>query len=73
MSHLVAISAVHCRSRCDRAVWSDLIIVVVPSLHFYPRFVKVHEPMRVQAFGTELAVEAFDKAVVSRFAGTREV
>lgn len=29
--------------------------------------------MSVQAFGAELAVERFDKAIVSRFAGPREV
>lgn len=53
-------------------MWSDLIIVSTPSLHFYPCVVKVHEPMRVQAFSSELAVEAFNKAVVRRFARSGE-
>jgi len=72
MSHLVAMSAVYCRLRCDLAVWSDLIIVVVPSLHFWSCVVKAHEPMSVKTFSSELAVEAFDEAVVRRFTRSRE-
>ena len=53
-------------------MWSDLIIVVVPSLHFCSRVVKVHEPMSVKAFSSELAVEAFDEAVVRRFTRSGE-
>jgi hypothetical protein len=36
----------------------------MPILHFYPRVVKAHEPMGVQALAAELAVEAFDIAVI---------
>nr|WP_274535500.1 integrase core domain-containing protein [Bradyrhizobium canariense] len=32
--------------------------------------VKAQEPVRVQAFGSELAVEGFDEAIVRRLAGT---
>lgn len=57
----------------DRTVRSDLVIVSTPILHFHPGVVKAHEPMRVQALGAELAVEAFDKPVVGRLAWPREV
>lgn len=39
----------------------------MPSLHFCPCVSKALELMRVQAFSSELAVEAFNKTVVSWF------
>ena len=51
----------------------DLIQVSTPIFQLRPRVVKAHEPMRVQTFGAKLAVERFDKAVVGRLAGPREV
>ncbi len=52
----------------DRAVGSDLVIVSTPSLHFFARVVKRHEPVGVQALRPELAVEAFDEGVIRRLA-----
>jgi hypothetical protein len=45
---------------------SLLVIVSTPSLAFSPRIVEVHEPVGVEAFGAELAVERFDKGIVGR-------
>jgi len=41
----------------DRAVGSVLIVVSTPSLQLFLGICKAHEPMRVQAFQPELAVE----------------
>src|ERR1700722_6947296 len=51
----------------------DLVIVSTPILHFLACVVKAQEPVGVQAFASELAVEGFDEAVVSRLARPREV
>lgn len=51
----------------------DFVVVSTPILHFLPGVVKVQEPVRVQAFGSELAVEGFDEAIVRRLAGTWKV
>ena len=40
---------------------------------FRPGVVTAHESMRVQALPAELAIERFDKRVVGRFPGAREV
>ena len=57
----------------DRAVWSLLVVVSTPSLAFSPRIVEAHEPVRVQAFGAELAVERFDEGIVGWLPWPREV
>ena len=57
----------------DRAVRSFLIVVSTPSLAFSARIVEAHEPVRVEAFPSELAVEGFDERIVGGLAGTREV
>ena len=54
----------------DRAVWPNFIVVSTPSLHPSTGIFKAHEPMGVQAFRSELAVEAFNERIVRRFAGT---
>lgn len=54
-------------------MWPDLIVVSTPILHFLPCVVKAQEPVRVQAFASELAVEGFDEAVVGRLAWPGEV
>jgi hypothetical protein len=54
-------------------VWPDLIVVSTPFLHFRPGIVKAHEPVRVQALCSELAIERFDEAVIRRFAKAGEV
>ena len=44
-------------------MWPDLVVVSRPMLHFLPCVVKAQEPMRVQTFASEFAVEGFDEAV----------
>jgi len=57
----------------DRAVRSDLVVALTPSLAFSARFVEAEEPVHVQTFSAELAVQAFDEGVVRRLAGPTEV
>ena len=57
----------------DCAVWSNLVVVSTPFLHFLPGVVKAHEPVSIQTFGPELAVEGLDEGIVSRLAGPGEV
>ena len=52
---------------------SLLVVVSTPSLAFSPRVVEVHEPVCVQAFRAELAIEGFDEGVVGRFVRAGEV
>ena len=47
---------------------SDLIVVSTPSLAFSGRFVEGHEPVRIEALGAELTVQALNEGVVGRFA-----
>lgn len=56
----------------DRAVWANFVAVSAPGLAFSDRVVGVYGPVRVQALGLELAVQAFDEGIVrglSRSAG----
>jgi hypothetical protein len=55
------------------AVWPDLVIFSTPTLHFHPRVVRVHEPVRVQALSPKLAVEGLDGDVVGELAGSGEI
>lgn len=55
------------------ALRTELVVVSTPFLNFRPCVVETHEPMSVQAFGVELAVQALDVAVVDGLARTREV
>ena len=57
----------------DRAVGPDLVVVSAPSLQLFAGVGKRQEPVSVQAFGPELAVESFDEAVVRRLTGPGEV
>ena len=52
---------------------ANFIVVSTPFLHLGAGVVKVHEPMCVQAFGPELAVEGPDEGIVSELAGSAEV
>lgn len=52
---------------------SNSVVVYTPSVQLLPRVVKVHEPVRVQAFASKAAVEALDERVVCGLAGAREV
>tara|TARA_R110000868_G_scaffold78174_1_gene223260 strand:- start:38 stop:217 length:180 start_codon:yes stop_codon:yes gene_type:complete len=52
---------------------ANFIVVSTPFLHLGPGVVKVHEPVRVQALGPELAVEGLDEGIVSGLAGSAEV
>lgn len=53
----------------DAAVGSFLVVVSAPILHLRASVVKAHEPMRIQAFAAELAVERLDERVVGRLPG----
>src|SRR6516164_3348208 len=64
----------HCRHLvADRAMRANLVLVSTPSLAFSPRLVEAEKPVSVQTFGSQLAVRAFNKCVVGRFAGPGEV
>src|SRR5262249_39768278 len=52
---------------------SLLIVVSTPSLAFSPRIVEAHEPMHVQTFPSEIAIERLDEGIVSGLARSREV
>jgi len=49
-------------------MWPEFVIVSTPILHLNADVVKAHEPMGVQALGSELAIEAFDEGVLDWFA-----
>ena len=53
----------------DRAMRSVLIVVPTPILQLFPGVRKAHEPVGVQAFCPQLAVERLDEAIVGGFAG----
>jgi hypothetical protein len=55
------------------AVWPVLVIIDPPCLDDLSDLVKAHEPILVQAFITELAVEALHVAIIHRFAGSDEL
>ncbi len=57
----------------DRAVGSVLVVVPAPILQLFAGVGKAHEPVRVQTFRPELAVERLDEPVVRGFPGPREV
>lgn len=57
----------------DRTVRADHVVVSTPILAFFSRFVEAHEPVDVQAFGSELAIQGFDEGVVGWFSGTAKV
>ena len=52
---------------------SLLVVVSTPSLAFSARIVEAHEPMRVQTFRSEFAIERLDEGVVSGLARSEEV
>ena len=52
---------------------SYFVVVSTPSLAFSDRVIQAHEPVRVQAFRPELAVEGLDERIVGRLARPREV
>ena len=51
----------------DRTVGSVFVIVSTPIFQLFAGIRKAHEPVGVQAFRPELAVERFDEPVVGRF------
>src|SRR6056297_223055 len=57
----------------DRAVGSVLVVVSTPILQLFSGIRKAHEPMCVEAFRTELAVEGLDEAIVCGLSWPREV
>ena len=46
---------------------ANMVVVLSPLIDFHSRLVQRSEPVRAQAFLAELAVEAFDERVLSRF------
>ncbi len=50
-----------------------LIVVLTPILQLFLSICKAQEPMCVQTFGPEAAVECFDEGVVGGFAGPGKV
>jgi len=48
---------------------AHLVVVSTPSLAFSARLVEAEEPVRVEALGAELAVQAFDESIVGWLAG----
>ena len=57
----------------DRAVRPDLVVVSAPSLQLFARIRKIHEPVGIQAFCPQLAVERLNEAVVGGFPRSEEV
>src|SRR6056297_2365588 len=57
----------------DRAVGSVLVVVSTPILQLFSGIRKAHEPMCVQAFRAELAVEGLDEAIVCGLSWPQEV
>ena len=57
----------------DRAVRTNLVVVSTPSLQLFPRICKRQEPVGVQALLPELAVECFNKRIISWLAGSAKV
>lgn len=48
---------------------ANFIVVSTPFLHLGPGVVKVHEPVRVQALGSELAVKGLDEDIFGGLPG----
>ena len=46
---------------------ANMVVVLSPLIDFYSRLVQRSEPVRAQAFLAEVAVEAFDERILSRF------
>ena len=47
---------------------SDVVVVLSPLINFKASFVQASEPMLIQAFVSELAIQAFNKSVLCRLA-----
>ena len=54
-------------------MWSLLVVVSTPSLAFSLRIVEAHEPVRIQAFRPELAIEGFNEGIVGWLSWPGEV
>jgi len=52
----------------DRAVWAFRVVVSTPSLQIFGRICERQEPVDVQTFSPEPAIEGFDEGVVRRLA-----
>ena len=50
----------------DGAVWANLVVISAPSLALSDGIVDAHEPVLLQAFRPELAVEGVDERIVCR-------
>ncbi|ANP91119.1 hypothetical protein BA011_35220 (plasmid) [Rhizobium leguminosarum] len=54
-------------------MWPNLIVVSAPILHLFAGIRKGQEPMLVQTFGAEAAVECFDEGIVRRLSWVRRM
>ena len=57
----------------DRAVRALFVVVLTPILQFFLGVSKAQEPVSVQTFCPEAAIERFDEGVVGRLARPGEV
>src|SRR5450432_856900 len=63
----------HRRFVANGTVGTHLVVVSTPSLAFCTGLVEADEPICIQTFGAEFAVEGFDEGIVGRFARPAEV
>ncbi len=61
------------RLLADRPMRAFFIVVLAPILQLFLGICKAQEPVGVQTFRSEAAVEGFDEGVVRRFTWSREV
>src|SRR6266404_5301377 len=54
------------REIAERGVWTARVVVLAPAADSFPRIAQVAQAVEVEAFVAQLAVEAFDVAVLHR-------
>ena len=57
----------------DSAMGSVFVVVPAPIVQLLPGVFKAHEPVGVQAFRPQFAIERFDEGIVGRFSRPAEV
>ena len=57
----------------DRTMGAFLVVVLTPIFQLFLGVCKAQEPVGVQTFRSEAAVERFDEGIVGRLSGPREV
>src|SRR5262249_48989955 len=61
------------RLSADRPMWAFFVVVLAPILQFFLGVCKAHEPMSIQTFRSEPAVECFDEGIVGGLAWSGKV